>query len=131
MVIRQPTIAIVDNDTSVLRALGRLLKEAGYRVDSYASGWEALSGVPGSQAICLVIDCQLGDMSGIELGRQLSEAGNRSAIIFMTGSENDMIHRQAMTFGCAAYLKKPFHGNDLLSSIVVLTGESQLVCESS
>jgi FixJ family two-component response regulator len=60
-------------------------------------------------------------MSGIELGKQLSAAGSQAAIIFMTGSENDMIHRQAMTFGCVAYLKKPFLADDLLSSIVMLT----------
>ena len=125
MAIRQHTVAIVDDDNGVLRALGRLLKESGYRVELFASGAEALSAAPASQAICLVIDCQLGDMSGVELGKQLSEAGNQAAIIFMTGAENDMIRRKATTLGCAAFLSKPFLGNELLAAIAKLTIEGQ------
>ena len=125
MTIGQHTIAVVDDDTGLLRALGRLLKEAGYCVESFASGGQALSALPASQAICLVIDCQLGDMSGVDLAKQLSAAGNQASVIFMTGSEDDLIRRKATTFGCLAYLKKPFLGNELLASIATLTIKEQ------
>jgi FixJ family two-component response regulator len=114
------TVAIVDDDISVLRALGRLLEVSGYGVELFASAAEALCAGPSNQAICLVIDCQLGHTSGVALAKRLYAAGCEVPIIFMTASEDDTIRSRAMALGCVAYLQKPFHGRELLASIAML-----------
>jgi len=117
MTIRQRTIAVVDDDPSVLKALGRLLMAAGYRVELFACAAAVLDAMPMSQATCLVIDCQLGNILGVDLGRQLSALNFQLPIIFMTGSDDDLIREQAMVLGCVAYLQKPVLADDLLASI--------------
>ena len=115
--MRQQTIAVVDDDRSVLKALGRLLRAAGYRVELFACAADVMNAMPMSQATCLVIDCQLGHISGVELGRQLSALNFQLPIIFMTGSDDDLIRKDAMALGCIAYLQKPFLADELLASI--------------
>jgi len=117
MTIRQPTIAVVDDDPSVLKALGRLLMAAGYRVELFGCAADVLNAMPTSQATCLVIDCQLGHISGVKLGAQLSALYCQLPIIFMTGSGDDLIRKQAMALGCVAYLQKPLLADELLASI--------------
>jgi len=117
MSTRQHTIAIVEDDPSLRKALGRLLRGSGYRVQLFASGEAALKGLPGSQVCCVLIDCQLGSISGVELARQLCLAGIQLPIIFMTGSDNDDMRREAMGLGCVAYLNKPFVESQLLDAI--------------
>ena len=70
-----------------------------------------------SEAACLVVDMQLGGMSGLELGYQLSAMGLSLPIIFVTASQDKKIHHAALEFGCVAYLPKPF-GADVLAKAI-------------
>jgi len=117
MTAQQYTIAVVDDDPGLLRALGRLLAESGYRVELFASFGEVLSRIPNSKAMCILIDCQLGQFSGIELARQLTASGVVLPIIFMTASDDDEVRQQAMTLGCSGFLQKPFFIDQLLEAV--------------
>jgi FixJ family two-component response regulator len=68
-------------------------------------------------AACLVVDVQLGDSSGIELGRSLSTMGCATPIIFITASQEELHRRQAMALGCVAFLLKPFSADRLIEAI--------------
>ena len=61
------TIALVDDDDSVRKALERQLHAAGYRCVSFASGEEFLAVAATLGAACLLADIHLGGMSGLEL----------------------------------------------------------------
>lgn len=111
------TVAIVDDDPSLLKALGRLLTENGYGVELFASFADVLKDIPTSTARCILIDCQLGQFSGIELARQLTASGFVFPIIFMTASDDDGVRQQAIAVGCAAFLRKPFLQNQLLEAV--------------
>lgn len=113
----QYTIAVVDDDLGVRKSLARLLSAFGYRVESFASAEEFLSAAPTSKATCLVVDFNLGDMSGLELARGLFAAGFKFPIIFMTGSADDTVRMQCMEFGCVAFLHKPFPEDRLMQAI--------------
>jgi len=65
----QPVISIVDDDPSVRQALSRLVRLAGYIVESFASAREFLASAPRGRPACLVLDIHLnkGEMSGFEL----------------------------------------------------------------
>ena len=125
--MRRSVIAVVDDDAGVRCALENLLSAYGYRAELFASAECFLNAAATSEATCLVIDIQLGDISGVELGRQLSAAGFKFPVIFMTGSDDDMIRMQAMDFGCVAFLRKPFPACRLFAAIKMATGSDSEV----
>ena len=98
-------------------ALESMLCAFGYRTELYASAEEFVRSAITTEATCLVVDIQLGDISGIELGRLLSATGFEFPIIFMTGSVEEIHRRQAMDHGCVAYLHKPFPAKQLIEAI--------------
>jgi FixJ family two-component response regulator len=110
-------IAVMDDDEGVRDATGALLSAFGYCTELFASAEEFLSAALTSKAKCLVVDIQLGEVSGLDLGRQLAATGFKLPIIFMTGSKDERLRRQALDLGCVALLHKPFPAERLLEAI--------------
>jgi FixJ family two-component response regulator len=115
-------IAVVDDDPALREALQRLLDVSGYAVELYASGEEFLGAAAASEAACLVIDIQLGDITGVELARQLAAGGFKFPLVFITGATDATFHRQAVDLGCVAYLHKPFRPVRLIDAIAAAVG---------
>jgi FixJ family two-component response regulator len=84
-----------------------------------------------TEASCLVVDIQLGDISGVELGEHLSATGFEFPIISMTGSEEETHRRQAMDFGCVAYLHKPFPADRLIEAVTTAIGSVATDCQNN
>ena len=122
---RSVIIAVVDDDAGMRCALENLLSAHGYRAELFASAKCFLNAAATSEATCLVVDIQLGDVSGVELARQLSTAGFKFPIIFMTGSDNEKNRVKAMNCGCVAYLHKPFDACRLFAAIETVTDQVQ------
>jgi FixJ family two-component response regulator len=116
--IRKDIVAVIDDDPGVRKALETLLSAFGYVIYTFNSAEAFLSVAAASKAKCLVVDIQLGDISGIELARQLADADFKFPIIFMTALDDEIILSQAKRVGCVGYLRKPF-GADLLIEAVV------------
>lgn len=111
------SVAVVDDDESFARAIGRLLRAAGFGTVVYSSA-EAFWQERGSGPVhCLVLDIQLGGMSGLDLGRRLVETGANIPVIFVTALEDEEHSLEARRIGCAAYLHKPVAGQLLVESI--------------
>ena len=102
--------------------MASLLSAHGYDTEEYPSAEEFLLAATASKATCLVVDIQLGDISGVELMRQLYATGFRRPVIFMTGSRDEVIREQAMDLGCVSYLHKPFPASQLLKDILRAIG---------
>ena len=124
MATKRNVIAIVDDDVGMRTALQNLLSGFGYRTEVYASAEEFVRAVMTTEASCLVVDIQLGDISGVELGHHLSATGFEFPIIFMTGSQEETHRRQAMDLGCVAYLNKPFPADRLTEAITKAIGSA-------
>ena len=69
------------------------------------------------KAACLIVDIELGDISGVELAHQLAADGFKYPIIFMTGLDDRQIQTQAAAAGGIAFLQKPFPATMLLEAI--------------
>jgi FixJ family two-component response regulator len=123
MAIRRNVVAIVDDDPSVRKAMVNLLSTSGYCTELFASGGAFLDAATTCEATCLVVDIQLGDISGVELGRQLAASGFTFPIIFMSARDDDTVRSQATALGCVAYLRKPFPADLLLAAIVKAVGQ--------
>ena len=122
MALSEHTIAVVDDDPSVRKALARLLSVFGYRVELFASAEEFLGAAPTSKAMCLLLDIKLGATSGLDLARRLSAEGFDFPIVFMTGSEKDVVRLQCLDFGCVAFLQKPIPEVHLMDALAKAIG---------
>ena len=79
-------VATVDDDEAFCRALGRLLRAAGMQPIPYVSAEAFLADTKHPQFDCLVLDVNLGGMSGIELGRRLVAEGCSTPFICLADS---------------------------------------------
>jgi FixJ family two-component response regulator len=122
MNMKRTIVAIVDDDLLIRRAMATLLSALGYCTELFTSGGAFLDAATKSEASCLVVDIQLGDISGVELGRRLTANGFKFPVIFMTASDDETIRNAAMQLGCVAYLRKPFPAGELLDAIVKAIG---------
>jgi FixJ family two-component response regulator len=115
----QPMICIVDDDLSVRRALSRLVRLAGYAVESFASAGEFLASAARSRTACLVLDIQLdeGGMSGFDLQERLVADGVAPPTIFITAHGDARTRERARQSGVAGFLSKPFGDKALLDLI--------------
>ena len=77
-------IAVVDDDPEMRAAMASLLSAYGYGAETFDSAETFLTCASTSKATCLVVDIQLGDVSGVELAHQLTADGFAYPIIFMT-----------------------------------------------
>ena len=59
-------VAVIDDDASLCRSLARLLQHAGFQAITFESGEQFLADPLRSHFGCLLVDIQLGGMSGIE-----------------------------------------------------------------
>jgi CheY-like chemotaxis protein len=114
----QPTVVIVvDDNAGFLKAVARLLAHNGIESRTFASAEALLESGSAQPATCLLLDIQLGGISGIELQRRLAASGSKCPIIFMTANDDDATRNEAVDAGCIAYLRKPFARQVLLDAI--------------
>lgn len=111
------TVAVIDDDASPRRSVGRLLRAYGFPAIEYESAEVFLGRDPNTAVDCLVLDIDLGGMSGIELQRRLKETGSGLPIIFITALEDPRLKAEAEQAGCIAYLRKPFAGSVLIDAV--------------
>lgn len=115
-------IAIVDDDPSVRRAIGRLLRTHGYECVAYDSAESALADSELSSVDCILIDVQLRGMDGFKLRDCLRTAVAPPPHIFVTAhSEQDWPDWQ-VRLGSSSCLAKPVDDRLLLSEIERLVG---------
>jgi FixJ family two-component response regulator len=111
------TIAVVDDDPSMLRALARLMRTNGYTVRCYESASEFLRR-PGTEKLdCLVADVQMPGLTGFELHAALEARGVHLPVVYMTAHDTPWAREQASMAHAVAFLAKPFHGEDLLTAL--------------
>jgi FixJ family two-component response regulator len=115
-------VAIIDDDEMLRDCLSHLLSAYGYQTETFASGEEFLKIEEASRARCLLVDVNLGDVSGVELVRQLSGNGRSFPIIYMTGTHDEIIKKQALELGYIAFLQKPFTESQLIEAVVEAIG---------
>jgi FixJ family two-component response regulator len=111
------TVAVVDDDPSLLKAAADLLDARGFSASLFTSAEEFLDSGETGQVDCLLLDIHLGGMSGIELRQQLSASRPDLPVIFMTALDDEAIRGQALRAGCIACLRKPFSAHELIDAI--------------
>jgi FixJ family two-component response regulator len=111
-------VFLVDDDPGVLTALSRVLREEGWRVETFASAAAFLASrrdpVCGG---CLVLDVSMPGLDGLDLQRRLIEAGDSLPIVFVTGHGDIPTSVQAMKGGAVDFLTKPVRAAALAAAV--------------
>ena len=113
----QPLIVIVDDEECVRRALNRLLRAAGFRVQSFDSGAQFIESLGIVHPACVVLDLHMPGMSGFDVQLRLKDAGIPLPVVVITGHDTDESQQRALHGGAVAYLRKPVDDQALLSAI--------------
>lgn len=117
-------IAVVDDDASVRRALGRLLRAAEFDTESYGSGSEFLQSFNEFQPQCIVLDLHMEGMDGLDVQHHLTKIGQDVPVIVITGHDNPQAQADCLALGVRAYLPKPVDGSSLIATIERLVSNS-------
>lgn len=114
---RRTTVAVVDDDPSMLKAARDLLDAHGLTASVFTSAEEFLASGVAPEVDCLLLDIHLGGLSGIELRKQLKSSRPGLPVIFMTGLDDEAMRQQAVQAGCVTCLRKPFPARQLIDAI--------------
>lgn len=110
-------VAVVDDDSSVCRSFGRLLRLAGFQPVTYSSAEALLEDTKRPRFDCLVLDIQLEGMSGLELSQRLAAVCDRTPIIFITAHDDAEVRERALAGGCAGYFRKTDPAEKVIGAI--------------
>ena len=110
-------ILIVDDDPGILKAVQRLLRQHDYEPILFSSAEAFTNHADFESAVCVILDINLNDGSGIELRRRLKGAGVSVPVIYITGNEDPAVRKAALASGCIAFLKKPFSAQSLIEPL--------------
>ena len=122
-----PTVFIVDDDEAVRRSLELLVREAGWRAESFASAEAFLAYPRVKTPKCLVLDVALPDLSGLDLQEQISVDQPNIPIIFFTSQGDVPMSVRAMRAGAFDFLTKPAADDALLLAIGSAIERSQTI----
>ena len=100
-------VCIVDDDPSVRRALGRLIRSFGLDVELLESGRECLDQPYIDRAACLILDVSMPGMDGFELNALLQASGRSVPTVFISAHDDEGYRERARSAGAIAYLDKP------------------------
>jgi DNA-binding NtrC family response regulator len=110
-------VYIIDDDASVRDAVGRLVRSAGWRVETFASAQDFLTSSWADIPSCLILDVRLPGLSGLDLQQRLAKSSARTAIVFLTGHGDIPTSVRAIKAGAVEFLTKPYADDDLIAAI--------------
>jgi FixJ family two-component response regulator len=113
----QAVVYLVDDDTALLRALGRLLEVEGFAVEAYESAEAFLVAQDPDQPGCAVADLRLPKMDGMALQQALLLAGAERTIVLMSGFGDIATGVRAIKAGAVDFLVKPFDDTCFLAAV--------------
>ena len=100
-------IYIVDDDSSLLRALGRVVKSFGFDARLYASAREFLDESDIDRSAILLLDISMPDMDGFELHAALAEKNRSFPTVFISAHDDKHYLEKAKSVGAITFLYKP------------------------
>jgi FixJ family two-component response regulator len=117
IVPKRKAVFVVDDDSGTLRGLKRLLREHGYDSVLFQLAEAFRNRGDFDQALCIGLDVNLNNASGLELRHRLEADGISVPAIYTTANDNHAVCMAAMESGCITFLTKPFSATSLIDPI--------------
>lgn len=112
-----PSICLLDDDLSMLKALDRLLKSEGFNVEKFSDPAVFLSSIGEAACRLAILDVWMPDMNGLEVQSALRKESPDTRIIFISGRDDPSVRETALAAGAFGFLSKPFDDEALLQLV--------------
>jgi two-component system, response regulator PdtaR len=109
-------ILLVDDDEPILDLLSHILQGAGYAIEKATSAEAAWAAIAGEEPDLAVLDVYMPGVSGLELAKQLRER-SEVPFMFVSGSKERTLVREATDYGAVGYLVKPFDHAQIVPTV--------------
>jgi two-component system response regulator HydG len=119
-------ILLIDDDPGVRESTGRMLRAAGYTVQSVATGEEGFEVAKSDGFDVILSDMRMPGLSGIDVLRKLRDARVDASFIIMTGFGTVETAVEAMKLGAVDFVQKPFFRDELLMRVRSAADRRQL-----
>ena len=114
-------ILVVEDARDLNRVIVKTLTHEGYSAEGCFDGEEALSFLSCAEYDCIVLDVMLPKLDGFSLVRKLRAEGNDTPVLFLTARDSVSDKVEGLDSGGDYYLVKPFHYDELLACIRLMT----------
>src|ERR1700757_2685963 len=115
---RLKTVCVVDDDTSVLKALGRLLSSAGLCMTGFSDPRLFLEHAKEHKVPLAILDVWMPELSGLEVQRLLRTIAPSTPVIIMTARDDPGMDHIALTQGAVGFFTKPFNDSAFLDAVL-------------
>lgn len=112
-------ILVVEDEESIRETLAFLLAKEGYKVQTLASGHEAVSEFDKFDPDLVLLDIMLPGLSGVEITKKIRQK-SQTPIIMLTAKDTELDKVLGLEIGADDYVTKPFSGRELLARIKAL-----------
>jgi len=110
-------IWLLDDDLSMLKALGRLMSSAGLIAEKFSDPVTFLARLKNAQCRVAVLDVWMPQMNGLEVQARVRRDSPETRIIFITGRDDPAVRETALNAGAIAFLTKPFEDEALVQLV--------------
>lgn len=112
-----PAVYLLDDDAALLKATGRLLDSAGWKVQIFTNPGEFLERASTHCPDVAVIDMWMPEMSGLEVQTRLQRVSPSTRVIMLTGKDDPSVRRKAINAGASAFFIKGVESGEFLAGI--------------
>jgi FixJ family two-component response regulator len=112
-----PIVFVVDADASTRESVERVIRNAGWRAEAFATGGDFLARPRNAVPSCLIVEAVLPGITGLELQRQIASERTPMPIIFLSGPCEIETTVRAMKGGALDFFTKPINDEPLLNAI--------------
>jgi two-component system, LuxR family, response regulator FixJ len=111
------TIAVLDDEPQMRKALRRLLATHGFQVEEYETGGDFLQAFPTHPADCIILDLQMPEVNGFDVLELLDPRHLTPPIVVLTAHGEPGTAERVLGLGAANFLTKPVGEGRLLGAI--------------
>ena len=119
-------ILVIDDDQGVRDSMARMLRGAGYAVETAPSGEDGVVMAKGNAYDVILSDMRMPGISGLDVLRRLRDQRVDAAFIVMTGFGTVDSAVEAMKLGAVDFVQKPFFRDELLMRVKSVADRRQL-----
>jgi two-component system response regulator HydG len=112
---QQPSVLVVDDESSILDTLRILLRKEGYEVTTAQGGKAGMEQIRSGSHSIVLTDVRMPQVSGLDILRAAREQDPETPVILMTAQASLQTAVQAVNEGAFYYIQKPFSNDELLA----------------
>lgn len=116
-------VYVVDDDASVRKAIGRLMRTSGFEVREFVSPEEFLAAPTEPGPACVLLDITMPGLTGLEVQERLNARGSQWPVIAVSAREDDAARDTSRRLGAWLFLRKPVDAQALLDAVAWVIGD--------